>query len=81
MKYFVYYGTVNCDNYDCYPTHIIKEFSTSEEVEAFYKEFQEGIRDDDDQIIFRVFGGNELHLSAVETVTEYRLNVKGKELL
>lgn len=74
MKYFVYYGTVNCDNHDSYPTHRVKEFSSSKEVESFYKEFKEGIRDDDSEIIFRIFEGKELNLNPVKTVTEYKLS-------
>lgn len=71
--YIVYFGTVNCDNHDNYPTHRITTFQTAEEVEKFYAEFKENIRDDDSKIDFRVFQGNELMLRAIETVTQYKL--------
>lgn len=71
--YIVYYGTVNCDNHDRYPTHRITTFETAEQVEKFYAEFQEQIRDDDDEIIFRVFKGEEMRLTPVETITTYKL--------
>ena len=73
QSYIIYYGTVNCDNHDDYPTHRITTCETEQEVEALYKEFRENIRDDDQNIYFRVFKGHELRLRAVETVTRYKL--------
>lgn len=73
MSFIIYYGTVNCDNHDNYPTHRITWFQTPQEVEKFYAEFKKEIRDDDQNIDFRVFKGEEMMLREVKTVTEYKL--------
>lgn len=71
--FIVYYGTVNCDNHDSYPTHRITTFQTAEEVEKFYADFIETLREDDSKVEFRVFKGNEMMLKEVEKVTTYKL--------
>lgn len=73
MEYFVYYGKVNPDNYDQYPTHVLKQFSSKDVVLRLYKEFQEGLRDDDDEVIFKVFEGKELSIKEKKIVTDWDL--------
>ena len=61
MKYYVYFGCVNSDNYDASdkPVYELKEFDDIEIVREFYKEWLESIYDECDNVIFRVISGTE----------------------
>jgi hypothetical protein len=73
MAFIVYFGTVNWDNHDRYPTHKIIVFETAEAVETFYTNFKNQIRCDDGEIEFRVFKGDEMAIRPIEIVTKYKL--------
>lgn len=75
MTYFIYSGSINCDNYKSEsPKHTIDVVETEEEVIAAYKEFKENTRDDDVAVEFRVFKGEELKLTPIQVETDFKLS-------
>ena len=73
MAFLIYYGHVNSDNHDRYPTHRMEARNTVKEVLELHKEFNECDHSDCSDVHFRVFKGTELRVVPKERVTEYEL--------
>ncbi len=74
--FYIYSGYVSPDHYDASegPIYVIKNVASKEEVADFREEFQEEIRDECSNVIFRVFEGKERQLKAKDVVTRYELD-------
>lgn len=82
MKYFVFSGYVSPDSYDCCEGNMpynITEYNSKEEVLNFKKFFDEEISGECNNIIFRIFKGEELNIVEEEIIIKKIYTLKKKE--
>ena len=71
--FYVYYGHVNADNHDIYPTHKLRECKTNQDVFKIKKEFDECSHEDCSDVVFKIVDGDECKLTPRKEVTHWDL--------
>ena len=69
--FYVYYGHVNSDNHDRYPTHRLVLIANKERVVQLKKEFDECSHDDCSNVEFVVIEGKQLSIIPKTFVTDW----------